>query len=130
VRGHQRNEQSEWDEWHDGGHGVLYRDADDRDFVVVSPAAEPSEAAGGANRVAGDEYRRLSGVAAMEAGKQETRVCLCGLGGVCADGRSDSGLRRRGGGGGGGGKTVTINASYPGDANYNSSTGSTNVVVQ
>jgi hypothetical protein len=35
-----------------------------------------------------------------------------------------------GGGGGGGGKTVTINASYPGDANYNSSTGSTNVVVQ
>jgi hypothetical protein len=30
-----------------------------------------------------------------------------------------------GGGGGGGGKTVTINASYPGDANYTSSTGST-----
>jgi hypothetical protein len=35
-----------------------------------------------------------------------------------------------GGAGGGGGKTVTINASYPGDANYNSSTGSTNIVVQ
>ena len=35
-----------------------------------------------------------------------------------------------GGGGGGGGKTATINASYPGDANYNSSTGSTNIVVQ
>jgi hypothetical protein len=35
-----------------------------------------------------------------------------------------------GGGGGGGGKSVTINASYPGDANYNSSTGSTNIVVQ
>jgi subtilase family serine protease len=35
-----------------------------------------------------------------------------------------------GGGGGGGGKTVTINASYPGDASYNSSTGSTSVVVQ
>jgi pro-kumamolisin-like protein/Big-like domain-containing protein/subtilase family protein len=35
-----------------------------------------------------------------------------------------------GGGGGGGGKTVTIGASYPGDANYNSSTGSTNIVVQ
>ena len=35
-----------------------------------------------------------------------------------------------GGGGGGGGKTVTINASYPGDATYNSSTGSTNIVVQ
>jgi hypothetical protein len=35
-----------------------------------------------------------------------------------------------GGGGGGGGKTVTINASYPGDANYNSSTGLTNIVVQ
>jgi hypothetical protein len=35
-----------------------------------------------------------------------------------------------GGGGSGGGKTVTINASYPGDANYNSATGSTNIVVQ
>jgi hypothetical protein len=35
-----------------------------------------------------------------------------------------------GGGGGGGGKTVTINASYPGDANYNLSTGSTNIVLQ
>jgi subtilase family serine protease len=35
-----------------------------------------------------------------------------------------------GGGGGGNGKTVTINVSYPGDANYNSSTGSTNIVVQ
>jgi len=35
-----------------------------------------------------------------------------------------------GGGGGGGGKTITINASYPGDANYNPSTGSTNIVVQ
>ncbi len=35
-----------------------------------------------------------------------------------------------GGGGGGGGKTVTINASYPGDANYNSSTGATQIVVQ
>jgi hypothetical protein len=35
-----------------------------------------------------------------------------------------------GAGGGGGGKTVTINASYPGDANYNTSTGPTNIVVQ
>ncbi len=34
-----------------------------------------------------------------------------------------------GGGGGGGGKTVTINAAYPGDANYSSSKGSTTITV-
>ncbi len=34
-----------------------------------------------------------------------------------------------GGGGGGGGKTVTINAAYPGDTNYSSSTGSTSIHV-
>ncbi len=34
-----------------------------------------------------------------------------------------------GGGGGGGGKTVTINASYPGDTNYSSSSGSTSIHV-
>jgi hypothetical protein len=35
-----------------------------------------------------------------------------------------------GGGGNGGGKTVTINASYAGDTNYISSTGSTQITVQ
>lgn len=34
-----------------------------------------------------------------------------------------------GGGGGGGGKTVTINATYPGDTNYTNSTGSTSIHV-
>jgi len=50
-------------------------------------------------------------------------VVLAGVIAGCGGGSSG------GGGGGGGGGTRTINATYPGDSNYSSSSGSVSITV-